>query len=108
MDLLLRYGANVNEQLWANLEYSARSRTKLKKEQGTIDDVSGDYRPEWSHETPLHSSVLHRQIEATAWLVKHSADASITDSKELSASDIATMMDATSTLKALKSSVETE
>jgi hypothetical protein len=108
MDLLLCYGANVNEQLWTNLDYSARSRTKLKTEQGIISDVSDDYRPKWSHETPLHSSVLHRQIEATAWLVRHGVDASITDSKEWSAKDMATTTEDTSILEALASSVETK
>ncbi|KAF2848254.1 ankyrin [Plenodomus tracheiphilus IPT5] len=107
MDLLLRCGANVNEQLWTNLEFSARSRTKFKKEQGIMSDVSDDSRPKWSHETPLHYSVLHRQVEATAWLVKNGADASITDSKEWSAKDMATTMDDKSILEALTSSVET-
>jgi ankyrin repeat protein len=108
MDLLLRHGANVNEQLLTNLEYSARSRTKSKKEQGIISDVSDDSRPKWTHETPLHSSVLHRQIEATAWLVEHGADASITDSKEWSAKAMATTMGDTSLLEALASYVETK
>ncbi|KAJ4376002.1 hypothetical protein N0V83_001282 [Neocucurbitaria cava] len=108
MDLLLRYGANVNEQLWTNLEHSARSRTKFKKEQGIISDVSDDSRPKWSHETPLHYSVLHRQIEATAWLIEHGADANITDSKEWSAKDMATTMNDTSVLEALAPSVETK
>jgi hypothetical protein len=106
MDLLLRHGANVNEQLWTNLEDSARYRTRIKKEQGIISDVSDDRRPKWSHETPLHYSVLDRQVEATAWLVQHGADAGITDSKGWSAKDMATTMDDKGILEALASPVE--
>jgi ankyrin repeat protein len=108
MDLLLRHGANVNEQLCTNLEHSARARTKFKKEQGIMSDVSDDCRPKWTHETPLHYSVLHRQIEATAWLVEHGADADITDSKEWSAKDMANTMDDMRILEALASLVESK
>lgn len=108
MELLLCHGVNVNEQLWTNLNYSARSRTGVKKEHGIRSDVTDNRRPKWSHGTPLHCSVLDRQIEATAWLVKHGADASIADSKGWSAKDMANTMDDLSILEALASSVERE
>lgn len=108
MDLLLRHGANVNEQLCTNLEFSAKRRTRFKKERGIVSDASDDRRPKWSHETPLHYSVLDRQIEAAAWLVKHGADASITDSKGWSAKEMATTIGDTGILEALASAMESK
>lgn len=89
MALLVRYGADVNEQLFANLRFSARYRTRIKKELGITSDVSGEKRPSWGGETPLHYSVLARQRKGTEWLIRHGADASITDSKGWSATDMA-------------------
>ncbi|OAK97717.1 ankyrin [Phaeosphaeriaceae sp. SRC1lsM3a] len=104
MELLLKHGANVNEQLWTNLDYSASSRTNTKKEHGIISDVSDDRRPKWSHETPLHYSVLGLQIEAISWLVNHGADTDIRDSKDWSAKDMAVKMNDARILEALSSS----
>lgn len=104
MDLLLKQGADVNEQLWTNLTYSAASRTRMKKEQGITSDVSDSRRPEWSHETPLHYSVLSRQLEATSWLISHGANAEIADSKGWSAMEIATTMGDTNIVEAVSTS----
>lgn len=105
MDLLLRQGADVNEQLWTNLKFSASRRTRLKKEQGIISDVSDNLRPQWSHETPLHYSVLGRQLEATNWLVSHGADADIADSKGWSAKQMATTISDAKLLGVVSTSV---
>ncbi|ORY03130.1 ankyrin repeat-containing domain protein [Clohesyomyces aquaticus] len=108
MELLLERGADVNEQLVKNVWYSASYRTKFKKENGIVSDVSDDPRPKWSHETPLHYSVLHRQVEATAWLVKNGADANIADSKGWTPRDMATKMGDMGILEALTSAAGTE
>jgi hypothetical protein len=45
MELPLHHGANVNDQLWTNIEHPTRSRTRVKKEQGIRSDVSDNRRP---------------------------------------------------------------
>lgn len=102
MNLLLEHGADVNEQLWKNdPNYSSRARTKMKKELGITSDDSGNRAPKWTHETPLHFSVLYRQAEATAWLVEHGADATVADSKGWTAKDMAIKMGNATVLAAL-------
>jgi ankyrin repeat protein len=107
---LLEHGADVNEQLTGNIRYSASYRARRKKEKGIISDVIDDIcnsgrrikdyvvtsdvpdygKREWSCETPLHHSVLNGQIEATKWLVQHSANADIEDSKGWNAKGMVT------------------
>jgi ankyrin repeat protein len=106
MNLLVENGADVNEQLTENLGFSASNRAGNKKEKEVISDVTDAliYRarkkpegvvisnirnPTWSHETPLHYSVLDCQIEATKWLVQHGANADIEDSQGWSAKAMA-------------------
>jgi ankyrin repeat protein len=93
MKMLLDYGAEINEQLWEhNLNSSSSSRTKLKKSFGITSNVLTDRHNRWSHETPLHMSVLYQKVEATIWLVNHGADASVKDSRGWSAKDMAITM----------------
>jgi ankyrin repeat protein len=106
MKLLVEHGADVNEQLTENLGFAASNRAGKKKEKGIINDVTDAliYRarkkpegvvtsnvrdPTWSHETPLHYSVLDCQVEATKWLVQHGVNADIEDSQGWSAKAMA-------------------
>jgi hypothetical protein len=122
MNILLEHGADVNEQLTADLRYSASYRARKKKDKGIISDVTDDLRnrgrqtkecvvtsdvpdygkKEWSHETPLHYSVLAGQVDATKWLVLHGADADIVDSKGWSAKAMATKIGDKGILEALR------
>jgi ankyrin repeat protein len=121
MNLLLEHGADVNEQLTENLSYSASYRARKKKEKGIFSDVTDkicnrgrnkkEYvvtsevpdhgKGEWSHETPLHYSVLACQVKVTQWLVQHGANADIEDSKGWSAKDMAMKMGDKGLLEAL-------
>jgi ankyrin repeat protein len=106
MNLLVEQGADVNEQLTENLGFSASNRAGKKKEKGIISGVtvaliyrarkkpedvviSNVHNATWSHETPLHYSVLDCQVEATKWLVQHGANADIEDSQVWSAKAMA-------------------
>ncbi|KAH7402920.1 hypothetical protein BKA66DRAFT_578329 [Pyrenochaeta sp. MPI-SDFR-AT-0127] len=86
MNFILKRGADIDEQLWKNdYMFSSRHRTKLKRNYGIVSDVTYNRRPEWTHETPLHFSVLYHQVGATAWLMESGADADIRDAKGWSA-----------------------
>ena len=103
--LLVEYGADVNERLNKNDPgNSSKIRTRMKEEYGITSDTL-DYPKEWwRDETPLHFSVLFRQVEATAWLVERGADANIKDSEGWTARDMAIKMDDAGILEALKAS----
>jgi hypothetical protein len=99
----LEHGAGVNEQLWENEHmYSSKHRAKLKKQSGLVIGMgdSAGREMNWSHETPLHFSVLFLRVEATVWFVKHGADASIEDTRGWSARDMAIKISDAGVLKA--------
>jgi ankyrin repeat protein len=105
LTLLFQYGADVNEQQHDHDPgNSSKIRTRMKKEYSITSDTL-DYPKEWwRDETPLHFSVLFRQVEATAWLVERGADANIKGSEGWTARDMAIKMDDAGILEALKAS----
>jgi ankyrin repeat protein len=61
MTLLLEHGADVNQQLWETDAYkSSLARTKVKTSFGNTSDVLAGRHKKWSHEPPLHMTVLYR------------------------------------------------
>jgi hypothetical protein len=102
LELLLQYGADVNEQQHNHEPgYSSKIRTKMKGECGITSDTLNYPKEYWRHETPLHFSVLFRQVEATTWLVEHGADVNIKDSEGWNAIDMAIKMNDAGILETL-------
>ena len=64
LDLLLNYGADVNETLPADVGF-----------------LIHDKRHQQASESPLHIAVLHDQIHSVRWLLAHGADPNITDAQ---------------------------
>ena len=62
LQLLLKYGADINE--------------RLPKDVGFLERKTRD---QYASETPLHAAVLNNQVDVTRWLLSHGADAGIED-----------------------------
>jgi ankyrin repeat protein len=89
LEVLLEYGADVNERLESPTRYiSVRDLEKLQYHLSV---------------TPLHLAVQAKAYEAAVWLLKNGADKSIKDSRNQSAADLAALSDDAKMVEIFKS-----